>query len=267
MGEIGKEVMAIESVVYNEDSPGFIVTAPSISLARTRVSRLLRSEEKALPPSLLADEKHLLFRDVASIKTTKTQLSLPRLGFGLMLRRAFFCFIGLFKPSRSKLRNAKPSFSHASSDLRRIARTRRLVTSVVRILVTKPEVVAGIRKRLTTVDRLVTGDDAELGMYFGDVQGQPQSREMSNVAVVLICICIGTCADHVLSLQQSLAHYERMLSKSHPTYLENLRVDIFRVRAKVDYVGFIFTIVNMLIVLTEVPIGMSNAVFLPTENY
>ena len=53
-----------------------------------------------------------------------------------------------------------------------------------------------------------------------------------------------------------------MLSQSHPTYLENLRVDFFRARAKADYAGFIFTIVNMLVVLAEVPIGMSNADFL-----
>jgi magnesium transporter len=179
--EIEKEVMAIESVVYNEDSPGSTVTVPPSSLALARTSRPLTSEEKALSTNLLADEKNMFFRDVASIRTTKTQFSLPRLTYGLMLRRlrrAFSRFMGLFKPSRSKSRNVKPSFSRASFDLRRMARTRRLVTSLARVLATKPEVVAGIRKRLMTADLLVAGDDAEVGIYLGDVQGQPQPREL-----------------------------------------------------------------------------------------
>ena len=174
--------MAIESVVYNEDSPGSTVTVPPSSLAHGRTSRLLTTEEKTLAPNLLIDEKPLFFKDVASIRTTKTQFTLPRLTFGLMvrrLRRAFFRFIGLFKPSRSKSRSAvKPSFSRASFDLRRMARTRRLVTSVARVLATKPEIVAGIHKRLMNADRLVAGDDAEVGIYLGDVQGQPRPRDL-----------------------------------------------------------------------------------------
>jgi magnesium transporter len=259
--EIGKEVMLIESVVYNEDSPGSIVTVPSISSARARASRLLTSEEKAVPPNSVTDDKHPFFRDVVSIETTKTQFSLSRLTFCLMLRRSFFYFFGFFKPSRIKSCNVKPSVSHASSDLRRIARTRQLVTSLVRVLATKPEVVAGIRKRLMTADHLIAGDDAEVGMYFGDIQGLPNSV---NLFVDLLYICIGLRADHILSLQQSLAHYERMLSQSHPIYLQNLRVDFFRARAKADYAGFMFTIVNMLVVLAEAPIGMSNIFFWPT---
>ncbi|KAH9046262.1 hypothetical protein EDB84DRAFT_1466942 [Lactarius hengduanensis] len=221
--EIEKEVMAIESVVYNEDSPGSTVTAPSISLAHARASRLLTSEEK-LPLDPHADEKHLFFRDVASIRTAKTQFSLPR-------------------PSGSKLRNVEPSFSRASFDLRRMARTRRLVTSVARVLATKPEVVAGIRKRLMTADGLVTGDDAEVGIYLGDVQ------------------------DHILTLQQSLAHYERMLSQSHPTYLLNLRVDMLRARAKGDYAAFVLALITIVVLPPMVPIGaLSLNVTLPRNN-
>ena len=259
MEEIGKEVTIIESVVYNEDSPGSIVTVPSISLARA--SRLYNSEEK--PEKVLSlDEK---LRDVASIRTTKTQFSLPQSTFGLTLRRALFCFIGLFKPSRRKLHHVKKlNVNSASSDLRRIARTRRLVTSLVRALATKPEVVAGIHKRLTTADRLIAGDDVEVGMYFGDIQGRPHLAKFFGD---LIYICIGPCTDHILSLQQSLAHYEWMLSQSQPAYLQNLQVDFFRARAKADYAGFIFTIVNILVVLAEVPIGMSDAFVDPLQNH
>ncbi|KAI9444768.1 hypothetical protein H4582DRAFT_1911167 [Lactarius indigo] len=244
--EIEKEVIAIESVVYNEDGLGSTVTAPSTSLAHARASRPLTSEEKALPPDPHPDEKHQFFRDVASIKTAKTQFSLPRLTLGLMLRRmrrAFFRFVGLFRPSRSKPRNVEPSFSRASFDLRRMARTRRLVTSVARVLATKPEVVAGIRKRLMTADGLVAGDDAEVSIYLGDVQ------------------------DHILTLQQSLAHYERMLSQSHPTYLLNLRVDMLRARAKGDYAAFVLALISVVVLPPMVPIGaLSMNVKLPRNN-
>ncbi|KAI9460618.1 hypothetical protein BJY52DRAFT_1425995 [Lactarius psammicola] len=244
--EIEKEVIAIESVVYNEDSPGSTVTVPSVSLTHTRASRVLTSEDKALPLNPLTDEKHLFFKDVASIRTAKTQFSLPRPTFGLMLRRmrrAFFRFIGLFKPSRSKSRNVEPSFSRASSDLRRMARTRQLVTSVSRVLATKPEVVAGIRKRLMNADGLVTGDDAEVGIYLGDVQ------------------------DHILTLQQSLVHYERMLSQSHPTYLLNLRVDMLRARAKGDRAAFVLALISVVVLPPLVPIGaLSMNVTVPRNN-
>jgi magnesium transporter len=260
--EIGKEVIAIESVVYNEDSPGSTVTTPSISLARARASRLLTSEEKAL--NSLVDEKQLFFRDVASIRTAKTQFSLPRLTFGLMLRRmrrAFLRFIGLFKPSRSKSRSVKPSFSRAYFDLRRMARTRRLVTTVARVLATKPEVVAGIRKRLMTADGLVAGDNAEVGIYLGDVQGQPQSRDFFSWTHT-------PRADHILTLQLSLAHYERMLSQSHPTYIQNLHVDFLRARAKGDFAAFILAVIGMLVLPPGVVIGVSNAfcLFWPTAK-
>jgi len=243
--EIEQEVMAIESVVYNEDSPGSTVTVPPSSLALARTSRPLTSE-KALSPNLLADEKQMFVRDVASIRTTKTQFSLPRLTFGQMLRRlrrAFSRFIGLFKPSRSKSRNVQPSFSRASFDLRRMARTRRLVTSLARVLATKPEVVAGIRKRLMTAGLLVAGDDAEVGIYLGDVQ------------------------DHLLTLQQSLAHYERMLSQSHPTYIQNLSIDFSNARAKGDRAAFILATATVAMVPPGVLVGVfSTNVTVPRNN-
>jgi len=110
-------------------------------------------------------------------------------------------------------------------------------------LATKPEVVAGIRKRLMTRDRLVAGDDAEVGIYLGDVQ------------------------DHILTLQLSLAHYERMLSQSHPIYIQNLQVDLLRARAKGDFATFILAVISMLVLPPGVPIGIfSMNVTVPRNN-
>ncbi len=68
-------------------------------------------------------------------------------------------------------------------------------------------------------------------------------------------------ADHILTLQQALVHYERMLSQSHPTYLLNLRVDMLRARAKGDRAAFVLALISVVVLPPMVPIGMSNAFF------
>jgi magnesium transporter len=62
--------------------------------------------------------------------------------------------------------------------------------------------------------------------------------------------------DHILTLQQSLAHYERMLSESHPMYLQNLRVALLRARATGDYTAFIVAALTMAVIPPSVIIGM-----------
>ena len=174
--EIGEHVAAIESLVYNEDSPASTITAmPSVesrSLQATPVT------EKVAPSITNVDEKHVFARDVASVKTAKTQFSLPRLTFGLMWRRLRRAFAQLISSCmRNKPRKVKPSFTRTALGLHRMARTRRLATSVARVLATKPEVVAGIRKRLLASHDPVTSEDAEVAIYFGDVQGETAENQ------------------------------------------------------------------------------------------
>ncbi|KAF8506659.1 hypothetical protein F5888DRAFT_1644306 [Russula emetica] len=213
--EIEEHVMAIESVVHNKDNP--------IPPANTRALRILPAEETipsanpwALPAgekvataTSFVDEKHGFSKDVASIKTAKTQFSLPGLTCGLI----------------------QAGFTRASFDLHRMARTRHLATSVTRVLTTKPEVVAGIRKRLLASDGPDASDEAEVAIYFGDVQ------------------------DHILTLQQSLAHYERMLSESHPMYIQNLHFDLLSARAKGDFAMFVLALVSVMVVPPSVVVG------------
>jgi magnesium transporter len=52
--------------------------------------------------------------------------------------------------------------------------------------------------------------------------------------------------DHILTLQQSLAHYERMLSESHPMYLQNLYIDLLRGRSKGDFALIILGVAGMM---------------------
>ena len=51
--------------------------------------------------------------------------------------------------------------------------------------------------------------------------------------------------DHILTLQQSLVHYERMLSDSHPMYIQNLHFDLLRARAKGDFALIVLAVVGM----------------------
>lgn len=132
--------------------------------------------------------------------------------------------------------------------LRRMARTRRLVTSLTRLLATKSEVVAQIQKRLLTSGRSGLGngagkdDDIEVAIYMGDVQ------------------------DHILTLQHSLVHYERMLSQSHPTYLNQLRVSVSATKSGTDKGIMILTMVSMVVLCSQTIIGIfSMNVTLPTN--
>jgi len=111
------------------------------------------------------------------------------------------------------------------------------------VLATKPEVVAAIRKRLLASDGPTASDDVEVAIYFGDVQ------------------------DHILTLQQSLAHYERMLSESHPIYLQSLRIDMLRAQAKGGVAALILTAVTVAVVPPSVIVGcVSMNVTVPHNN-
>jgi magnesium transporter len=167
--EIGEQVVANESAVYNEDTPASTI-AP-IPLVNSRKLQAIPVAEKVVPLPSAVDEKHVTL-DVASVKTAKTQFSLPRLTCGLMLWRLRRTLWRLLTCCMRSKRNMEPSFTLTALGLHRMARTRRLTTSVARVLATKPEVVAGIRKRLLTSDGPATSDDAEVAIYFGDVQGE-----------------------------------------------------------------------------------------------
>ena len=253
MDEIEEHVTAIESVVYNWDSPAS--TIPSNPLAFARAVKGPPAEEKALSPPFSVDEKQAFVGDVASVRTARTRLSLPRLTFGLMwwrMRRACPRFVGLCLRRRPRDVKPKPVFTRDSCDLWRMARTRRLVTSVARVLATKPEVLAGIHKRLLTSDGLAAGDDAEVAIYFGNIQGQPKKK----TGVHDTRTDYGA-TDHILALQQSLAHFERMLSESHPRYLQILRINSQRTRRRTDIIAFMIEIIGVMSVGHEVLVGMS----------
>jgi Mg2+ and Co2+ transporter CorA len=52
--------------------------------------------------------------------------------------------------------------------------------------------------------------------------------------------------DHILTLQQSLAHNERMLNKSHPMYTQNLHFELLRTRTKMEFAMFLLALLTVM---------------------
>ncbi|KZT02653.1 uncharacterized protein LAESUDRAFT_684843 [Laetiporus sulphureus 93-53] len=134
-----------------------------------------------------------------------------------------------------------------TTTVHRMARTRRLVISLARFLDHKHEVVAQLQKRLLTVGewrlRHGTEHDQDVYIYMGDVQ------------------------DHILTLQQSLAHYERVLSQAHPIYLSHLRLSVSKVQSGTDTAVVTLTTVSLGVVCVQTLIGLfSMNVLVPSND-
>jgi magnesium transporter len=70
--------------------------------------------------------------------------------------------------------------------LRRMVRTRRLVTALGRLLGTKSDVVTQIRKRLMRSAQGDTGEALEVAIYMGDVQGR-RFRDAESLGSFMSC--------------------------------------------------------------------------------
>ncbi|KDQ63596.1 hypothetical protein JAAARDRAFT_695735 [Jaapia argillacea MUCL 33604] len=238
--EVDKEVSDIDALVFARDR---IPDPHSLGSVQRRVaeppeSKLPQENEKTnssetITPGLL-DEK----QDSTSYKLDRprvTRFSLPRPPIPLL-----FCRIGRFLHlrSRANIVNIRIVSAGTTTTLRRIAKARRLVTTLTRLLAMKSEVVAHIRKRLLTSgegglpNRSGTGDDTEVAIYLGDIQ------------------------DHILTLQHSLAHYERVLGQSHPAYLSQLRVNVSKAMSKTDQAIMILSIISIAVLSCQVTIGV-----------
>jgi magnesium transporter len=157
-------------------------------------------------------------------------------------------------------RNRKKDGGAASSyttiaTLARMTSTRRLVTSLGKLLVGKSEVIGRIQKRLSTAGankRLIhNGYANEIEMYMGDVQGEPFFPLIPSVL---------TFVDHILGLQQSLAHFEKTLSQSHPAYLRYLRTQLGEAKAGMDFALVGLYAVTIGIVLMQCVFGKGVAI-------
>ncbi|KAI0778255.1 hypothetical protein BD413DRAFT_704623 [Trametes elegans] len=231
---IEREVLDIERLVFSigdgsgfpgKDSKEITVAAPSRSSGSDTAMLTDKSVGTADP-----DEKQSSYADIAkdSVKSIspRPRFSVPA-SVPLLLRRARRAIHDTIAsiPRFKAIDKHTSEYHHSSAMIHRMARTRRLVTSLTRFLAVKSEVITQVKKRLITQGEwgLGTGteDDLDVFVYMGDVQ------------------------DHILTLQQSLAHYERMLNQSHPTYLSQLRLSVNKAKSGSDKAIVSLTVISL----------------------
>lgn len=179
--EIETEVSAIEHLVMASTDASH--PAPAQPAAP---EQLLQPSELAVDPikekeRSSLDEKTVAFVDGEKpqpLSTRRARFVLPTPTFRQLLRRLqarASLGVKYRMPWSGRLRS-KLRVSSTALTLRRIARTRRLVTNLSRLLATKSEVIARIQKRLlstreTSLGGEVTDSMEEVAVYYGDVQG------------------------------------------------------------------------------------------------
>lgn len=173
--EMEKEVLGVEDIVFSVDRRMAEPFEPHQPMHNV-------PEKPMAAEDPTASEKRSVDMDEKSVTrgSVKTRFSFPRPTFTLVLRRLKRAIQSLSISISVTVTTTiyKAPSNPRATDLRRMARTRRLVTSLTRLLATKSEVVAQIRKRLLTAGRSGLGngagkdDDIEVAIYMGDVQGK-----------------------------------------------------------------------------------------------
>lgn len=208
--EIEKEVAAVETILFPNGECASSPSAGSSTASTTTVE-----EEKVELSSIPCSEK------IEIIAGEGSRFSAPRFAVPLAsryLKQKIILFLdSIFSTPKAKFVSSQAA---TTATLRRIARTRRLVTSLTRLLASKSEVLSRVRKRYLDVTTIVQSDDVEIAMYMGDVH------------------------DHILALQQALSHYEHILSQSHPIYLSQLRMNASNARTGSDKAVLILSLVS-----------------------
>ena len=192
LDEIEKEVLSIEDLVFTDESTmdalGSSIsksesrssssdTAVQSSSASGSASSSSNDNEKPGSDSLVEKPDPITEYSPHSHYPPRTHFALPsypvfswrRLKHSLRnLRTAL---------TRVDVRVKRPQNANvASSTIARVSRMRRLVTSLARVLATKSEVVASVKKRLLMSGESGLGngsvDDQDVFVYMGDVQGE-----------------------------------------------------------------------------------------------
>ncbi|KIP03961.1 hypothetical protein PHLGIDRAFT_121120 [Phlebiopsis gigantea 11061_1 CR5-6] len=232
--EIERELLNIESLVYDDPMrPQLAEGSSSETLvlnSPTSVSKALLAQDRVLSSDLT--EK------LEPRSNHRMQFSVPKRRYSLLRRLKQLAHRIAVWASRLNSKIHQPRKNAIPSTVLRVAHVRRLVTSLSRSLATKSEVVAQVKKRIIMTGEHGlgngTGDDRDVFVYMGDVQ------------------------DHILTLQQSLAHCERMLSQSHPIYLSHLRLSASKSKSGSDKAILYLTVISMAVLFMQAIIGTSS---------
>ncbi|KAI8993371.1 hypothetical protein BDB01DRAFT_323128 [Pilobolus umbonatus] len=118
--------------------------------------------------------------------------------------------------------------SEQSDMLRRIGYCRKRIMSLLRLLIAKTDVIKTLIKRGEGIDSVEGLVNKEIILYLGDVQ------------------------DHIITMLQSLNHYEKISSRSHSNYLAQISIemtqtnnDINDILSKITALGSIIIPMNL----------------------
>ncbi|ORX77571.1 Mg2+ transporter protein [Basidiobolus meristosporus CBS 931.73] len=119
--------------------------------------------------------------------------------------------------------------SEQADMLRRIGNARKALSGLLRIMKPKADVVKGVVKR---IDALKPDERHEIGLYLGDIQ------------------------DHILTMVQSAAHFEKILSRAHSNYLAQISIEITQTSNEMNDVVAKLTVIASVLVPMNIITGL-----------
>lgn len=126
--------------------------------------------------------------------------------------------------------------------LKRIGECRKRVMSLLRLLGSKADVIKGFAKRCN--EQWEVAPRSEIGMYLGDIQ------------------------DHIVTMVQSLNHYEKLLARSHSNYLAQINIDMTRVNNDMNDVLGKISILGTVVLPMNIVTGLWGMnVLVPGQDY
>lgn len=143
------------------------------------------------------------------------------------------------KSSSSKSTSSKIlGWKRKGDMLRRIGECRKRVMSVLRLLGSKADVIKGFSKRFSekleadNFRNALSSPKLEIGMYLGDIQ------------------------DHIVTMVQSLNHYEKLLARFHSNYLAQINIDMTQVNNDTNDVLGKITVLGTIVLPINVVTGL-----------
>lgn len=183
LAEIEKEVMNIDQLIYidegEEDTASTLVDKEQTGATPSAVQA--DSSTPNLKSPMSPDEKPILDRVNTFESSVRPHFVPPRPTLRLLFRHARRSIARFW--SRLWAKKPEARINPRALALRRMAKTRKLVTLLGRLLASKADVVTQIRKRLLQQSGQASlgnggtkGEELEVAIYMGDVQGTFQDH-------------------------------------------------------------------------------------------
>lgn len=178
LAQIDKEVDQIEKVLYSDPEVPEDVTKATPTKPKPSSDSISDSiDEKGDDSSTSAKDEKPPMISRHRVKTAKFRA--PPLPVSLHIRRAKRFLKSLFSNTSTAAGAGEPwaeqQVDPATRTVYKMAKIRRLVTTLARLLSTKADLIGQIRKRLVTRGEWSLDSDPELYIHMGDILGQQRS--------------------------------------------------------------------------------------------